>query len=156
MNKQRPSQRITLRQSKLLIRYQHLLHAVILFFCIAGTALNPITWIAVTIIFISWAYFSFLSKQQALIEQEVIWDSTGEWHVREGKGDYQRYPVLCSCFNSHWLTILGFKQSMLKRYYVLLLPDNCDADAWRRLRVRLKQELSLSNYRMPDSYLGSK
>ncbi|TVO70539.1 protein YgfX [Sedimenticola selenatireducens] len=156
MNKQRPSQRITLRQSKLLIRYQHLLHAVIVLFCIAGTASNPITWIAVTITFISWTCFSFLSKQQALMEQEIIWDTTGEWQVREGKGDYQHYPAPSSCFNSHWLTILGFQQSILKRHYLLLLPDNCDADAWRRLRIRLKQDLSRLDSRMPDSYPGSR
>lgn len=144
MNKQRPYRRITLRQSKRLICYQHLLHAAILLFCMAGTVSNPVSWIAVIIILSAWTRFGFLGRQQALSELEIIWYSDGQWQVRDGKGNNQQYPGLSSCFNTYWLTILGFQQSTLKRQYLLLLPDNCDASAWRRLRIRLKQDVTLA------------
>ncbi|MCW8881684.1 MAG: hypothetical protein OQK92_05155 [Sedimenticola sp.] len=142
MSKTRSPLRIHLRQSRRLIQYLHLLHALVLFYTLAITLKYPAMLVAVLIVSASWLHFTLRSNRQSNSEQEVIWDSNGNWRIREGPGDYEQYVALSSCFNAYWLTILGFQRSRLKRRYSLILGDNCDPDQWRRLRTRLQQNIN--------------
>ena len=142
MSKTRPPLRIHLRQSRRLIQYQHLLHALILLYALAATLKYPAMLAAVLIVSASWLRFTLRSNRQSNSEQEIIWDSNGCWRIREGQGDYEQYAALSSCFNAYWLTILGFQRSRLRRRYSLILGDNCDPEQWRRLRTRLQQNIN--------------
>ena len=61
----------------------------------------------------------------------------GEFSVQRRGGEWLEVSVLGSSFVMPWLTILHLKIAD-KREYLVLLPDNLDADDFRRLRVWLR------------------
>jgi hypothetical protein len=158
MNREQAPLRIRLQQSRILILYRYLLHALLVGYCGVAAAtipdpiamLLPITWLA-----LSWVLLLRNTRARAGAQTTIFWAADGGWLVEETSGTTRHYPLLHSCFNTHWLTILGFRSGLLGRRYYLLLADNCDPEQRRRLRVRLKQRVSrqlpeVDNYRVSE------
>ncbi|WP_260293918.1 protein YgfX [Sedimenticola hydrogenitrophicus] len=145
MNREQAPLRIRLQQSRILILYRHLLHALLAGYCGVAAAtisypiamLLPITWLA-----LSWVLLLRNTRARAGAQTTIGWAPDGSWLIEEAGGTIRHYPLLHSCFNTHWLTILGFRRGLFGRRYYLLLADNCDPAQRRRLRVRLKQQVS--------------
>lgn len=128
-----------LRQSHLLFHYQHLLHAGVMVYCLAASLLIPIMALAVVVVLVSWGHLTIRSRTTAGFGQTVTWHSTGAWVIKRNGCDPRSFRQLDCWYSHHRLTILGFKMGLFRREYVLVLADNCDPEAWRRLRVRLRQ-----------------
>ena len=94
---------------------------------LGGALLMSLAW--------SW-YWHILHRGDAVTEAVLYTDGT--WLVTTaGRGTIP--AVLASdSFAQPWLTALLFTFEDGRRRTLLLLPDNTDADAFRRLRVRLK------------------
>lgn len=140
MNREQSPLRIQLWQSETLIRFQHLLHAVVINYCLAAAVSYPLEMLLP----IGWVTLSWLRlwRQARTLENthtRLLWRPDGSWLVEQTGRAPQQYGVLSSCFTSHWLIILGFRTGLLSRQYFLLLSDNCDAGQHRRLRIRLRE-----------------
>ncbi len=94
---------------------------------LGGALLMSLAW--------SW-YWHVLHRGDAVTEAVLYTD--GSWLVTTaGRGTIP--AVLASdSFAQPWLTVLLFTFEDGRRRTLLLLPDNTEADAFRRLRVRLK------------------
>ncbi|MCW8943250.1 MAG: hypothetical protein OQL27_00675 [Sedimenticola sp.] len=140
MNKTPITLHLRLRQSQLLIRYQHLTHAAILAYCLAATSSLPIMILPLLIVVLSWLRFWVQSFQSVGFNQTITWRSSGAWEIHEeGEKVPLRFSSLDHYYSSRWLTLLGFKKGLFRCHYLLILSDNSESEAWRRLRVRLKQ-----------------
>jgi hypothetical protein len=144
MNREQAPLRIKLYQSRTLVLYQHLLYGALVCYCVfaaLATAqpalLLPVVWLA-----IAWVRWGRGMRNQAEEPVTIVWAPDGSWLVEHATGEPRHYPALNSCFNLHWLTILGFREGLLRQRYHLLLSDNCDPDLRRRLRVRLRQQVN--------------
>lgn len=156
MQREQAPLRIRLRQSRILLLYSHLLHAGLTVYCVMAlltvtyplAMLPPIGGLAA-----SWYLLARKACGRVRQSSIIVWTPEGNWMVEEA-GATRHYPCLNNCFNTHWLTILGFRYGCLRRRYYLLLADNCDPEQRRRLRVRLNQQFSRPA-READSCPGS-
>ncbi|WP_428610657.1 protein YgfX [Sedimenticola sp.] len=141
MNREQAPLRIKLYPSKRLILYQHLLHAALACYSLMVFVAYPlaILWPILVVIF-SWVRLARVTRINRSTSSTIVWAPNGSWLVEHASGKVRHYPTLGSCFNLHWLTILGFREGWFRRRYYLLLGDNCDPQQYRRLRVRLKQQ----------------
>ncbi|WP_029132513.1 protein YgfX [Sedimenticola selenatireducens] len=152
MNREQAPLRIRLHQSKILILYRHLLHAVLIAYSVVAAVsyplemLLPIAWLVV-----SWYLLYQKIRYRAGEQSTIVWRPDGSWLIERENGATQYYPALHSCFSIHRLTILGFRKGYFSRRYYLLLVDNCDPEQHRRLRVHLKLRISQQDSRV-DNY----
>lgn len=143
MNRQQAPLRIRLYQSKKMAFYRHLLHAVLMAYATVAAVSYPLAMLVPIIcLTVSWYLLFQRIRTEADEQSTLVWRPDGSWLIGQGPRQSRRYRALASCFTSHWLTILGFREGLLGRRYYLLLADNCDPGQHRRLRVRLKQPIS--------------
>ncbi len=141
MNREQAPLRIHLYPSKSVFRYQHLLHGALMIHSVAAATvyplamLPPILWLT-----LSWGRLFRKTRGSAGRQATLVWKADGSWSIEPAEGESRDHPSLGSCFNLHWLTILGFHEGLFGRRYYLLLADNCDPGQRRRLRARLKQQ----------------
>ncbi len=83
----------------------------------------------------SW-YWHILHRGDAVTEAVLYGD--GSWLVTTAGRGTSRALLASDSFAQPWLTALLFTFEDGRRRTLLLLPDNSEADAFRRLRVRLK------------------
>ena len=68
--------------------------------------------------------------------QHLLWHEAGHWRACDAGG--QEYVAeLLHATVLGGLIVLSFRAAAISKISVVLLPDNCDADTRRRLRVRL-------------------
>jgi toxin CptA len=88
--------------------------------------------------------FYFSLRRQALLSSpraivQIIWDSQNVWLLHQRNGIECVGKLLPSCFVGPRLVVLNFVVGFWwRRISVILLPDNVDSEALRRLRVRLR------------------
>lgn len=70
--------------------------------------------------------------------RRCAWHESGHWRVRDSLGDEHVATLLHSAARGP-LIVVVLLAGPLRRIPLVLLPDNCDADVRRRLRVRLSQ-----------------
>lgn len=71
----------------------------------------------------------------------VVWDEAGLWWTLRANGDRVEARLQNSTYIQPFVVILQLKCVESKqRFSHILTHDNCDADALRRLRVRLRHE----------------
>lgn len=73
---------------------------------------------------------------------EVVWGDNENWLLIDKKGEEQRAELLTSSFVHPKLTVVNLK-ILGKPWYCryrsfVFLPDNIDAETFRRLRIRLR------------------
>ena len=80
---------------------------------------------------------AFLRTARAIVELEA--GEGGRVSYRGGNGIWCEARLLGSSFVTPWLTVLNLRPegARLARH-VIIMPDNVDADAFRRLRVLLR------------------
>ena len=88
--------------------------------------------VALAAAYMGWALRKFLYRPFV----RIVWHSAGHWrlhdaHGREQVGEFVRAVVLGV------LTVLVLKTAATRAVAFVLLPDNCDAETQRKLRVRL-------------------
>lgn len=64
--------------------------------------------------------------------------SDGSWSLQCGDGVRAQAHLEGESVVLSWITILNFRTTDGRRRSLLLLPDNIDGNAFRRLRVRLR------------------
>ena len=69
----------------------------------------------------------------------LSWDAQRGWRVRRTSGDWLEVWPVTPIFVSARLVAVRFKTTGWRRCSVVVVADRCDADAFRRLRVRLLQ-----------------
>jgi hypothetical protein len=67
----------------------------------------------------------------------VSWDSERGWRLRFARGHWVAAKLAVPVFVSRHLTAVRFRCAGFRRRAVLVTWDRCDADDFRRLRVRL-------------------
>lgn len=76
----------------------------------------------------------------------VVWDDAGLWWTLHANGERVEARLQESTYIQSYVVILQLKWVESKRRFShILTNDNCDADALRRLRVRLKHETTSSD-----------
>lgn len=68
--------------------------------------------------------------------RRLLWHQAGHWRVADA-GDQEHVAELRNAFVLGGLVMLSFRVASIGALSIPLLPDNCDADTRRRLRVRL-------------------
>lgn len=116
---------------------------------IHGGVLVILPWLGLPwklIVFLSIAVFAsfyFSLQNQALLSSpraivQIIWDSQSVWFLHQRNGIRHIGKLLPSCFVGPRLVVLNFVVGFWwQRVSVILLLDNIDSEALRRLRVRL-------------------
>jgi hypothetical protein len=69
----------------------------------------------------------------------LSWDPQRGWRVRRSGGDWLEVWPMAPTFVSARLVAVRFKTGGWRRCSALVVADRCDADDFRRLRVRLLQ-----------------
>lgn len=69
---------------------------------------------------------------------ELTLKPDGQWRLRTANGEELSAALLPGCLVLAQLTVLAFRREDGKRASAVLLPSNTEADAFRRLRVRLR------------------
>ncbi|RKZ36262.1 MAG: hypothetical protein DRQ37_04515 [Gammaproteobacteria bacterium] len=73
----------------------------------------------------------------------LAWNGDTGWHIWTRGGDCLDVHLCLPCYLQPWLTILRFKPRAGGRTSVaLLVPDNSDEHAFRRLRILLRCSLA--------------
>ena len=139
MTDQTPALRIELRPSLFLLRYLVVIHLAALFVlaCFppspAGTALGSV---AVVLSFVQgWRRFGSWYGRHAI--RTLSLEPDGGWMIEYGDASRARGVLLNRPLVAPQLVILSFRTGRIRRH-ALLLPDNTDPSAVRRLRVRLR------------------
>ncbi len=111
--------------------------AVALLALVAIVACGLNLWIRLGLVvvvgaYVAWSLRSFLQPRF----DHVTWHSAGHWRLRDASGqehvaEFVRAAVLGA------LIVLILRIGAQRKIPLLLLPDNCDAETQRRLRVRL-------------------
>ncbi len=70
--------------------------------------------------------------------REAVLRADDTWLLSMGINVHVSAELLPNCLIQPWLTVLRFRLPDGKRKSLILLPDNVDADVFRRVRVRLK------------------
>jgi toxin CptA len=70
------------------------------------------------------------------VVRRCAWYETGHWRVRDAAGDDHAASLLRASVRG-MLIVLVLRSELQRSVALVLLPDNCDADTHRRLRVRL-------------------
>jgi toxin CptA len=66
------------------------------------------------------------------------WYESGHWRVRDAAGEDHAASLLRASVRGVMI-VLVLRSALQRSTAVILLPDNCDADTRRRLRVRLSR-----------------
>ena len=77
-----------------------------------------------------------LRRLRACRIERCAWHASGYWRVRDRQGEEHPATLLHAAVRGP-LIVLVLLAGPLRRVTLVLLPDNCDADTRRRLRVRL-------------------
>lgn len=70
--------------------------------------------------------------------REAVWQADGTWSLTLASGRVLEGRLLPSTYVGRGLVLLAFRCGPLHPCFLPLLADNLDADALRRLRVRLR------------------
>lgn len=79
---------------------------------------------------------ALLSSPRAIVQ--ITWDGQGAWRLRQRNGRERVGQLLPGYFAGPRLVLLNFALGPWRRTSVVLLPDNSESEALRRLRVRLR------------------
>lgn len=83
------------------------------------------------------AHAALLRTSRAIVELEV--GEGGRASYRDRTGMWQRAQILGSSFVAPWLTVLNLRaDGSGETRHAVILADNVDADAFRRMRVLLR------------------
>lgn len=145
--------RIRLCASRQLAGYLQLLHVLLLLFCLVFVADNLHRLLLSVLVLLSWGvlFARHIHRHGVVI---VSWLPDGRWTALYPGATEEAVLSFRDAFVSHRLTILRFARGRFTSRYFLLLADNCDAELQRRLRVRLRLEISQSG-RVAGSCPGS-
>ncbi len=131
---------LELRPSPFLWRALFALHAAAL----AGWLLSPVPAVA-RLMALPVLAFSLLSlgrrharPSSARAVIGLYWEQETGWHVRM-RGGWQAAELCLPCYVTATLAVARFRVGRWRRVAAIVVPDRVDADAFRRLRVRLLQ-----------------
>ena len=131
--------RVELGPSLLLIRYLGLLHLAALLLLLwvspSPSVLGFGGLLIVGSLLVAWRRYGAWYGRRAVRAVEL--DGEGRWRIRFGDGRETLVERLGPSLVSPRLVILSFRTGFLPTHAVLL-ADNADPDAVRRLRVRLR------------------
>lgn len=86
---------------------------------------------------LNWRSHALLSGPRAIVQ--IVWDGQGVWHLRQRNDIEWTGELLPGYFAGPRLVLLSFVLGpWWRRTSVVLLPDNSESEALRRLRVRLR------------------
>ncbi len=130
---------VELGPSLLLIRYLGLLHPAALLL-LAWTSPSPLVLglgsLLIAFSFLAaWRRYGAWYGRRAVRSVEL--DGEGRWRIRFGDGRETVAERLGPSLVSPWAVILSFRTGLLPTH-VVLLADNADPNAVRRLRVALR------------------
>jgi toxin CptA len=72
----------------------------------------------------------------AIVELEV--EAGGRISCRTRDGPWREGQILSSSFVSPWLTVLNLRVAAVRARHLVIVPDNVEKDAFRRIRVLLR------------------
>lgn len=139
MTDQQPGFRIELHPSLFIIRYLCVIHLAAfialvwqsnsLLYVALGSALIVVGFVH------GWSQYGVWHGTRSVRALKLRSDSF--WMIEYGDGREEQVELLNSPLVSPWLVVLSFRAKPFRRH-VLLLADNADPAALRRLRVRLR------------------
>jgi len=88
--------------------------------------------VALAAAYTGWALRKFLHPPFA----RIVWHSAGHWRLHDARGG-ERAGEFVRAVALGVLTVLVLKTAPKRALAFVLLPDNCDAETRRKLRVRL-------------------
>ena len=68
--------------------------------------------------------------------RHLLWHAAGHWRAHDAGGE-EHVAELCHASVVGGLIALSFHSTSFGKISIVLLPDNCDSETRRRLRVRL-------------------
>jgi toxin CptA len=83
-------------------------------------------------VYAAWALRDFLRRSF----DHVFWHEAGHWRMSKGD-ELEQAAELLHAMVLGGVIVLSFRVASIGKVSVMLLPDNCEADTRRRLRVRL-------------------
>ncbi|TAJ93788.1 MAG: hypothetical protein EPO31_06300 [Gammaproteobacteria bacterium] len=87
---------------------------------------------------LAWRFRQWRDSAQYPPAQRFILDSENRWWLRKQEAGDRRLGLLPGSFVHPGMIILRFVDDTKARHTLILCRDNLDADALRRLRVRLR------------------
>ena len=85
-----------------------------------------------------WNWREQVSRRGAVSVQQVEALADGSWRLTDRRGRVFAARLAQENFVAPWMTLLTFRCGRFRNRHILLLSDNSDPDAVRRLRVRLR------------------
>lgn len=86
----------------------------------------------------AWRYRQWRNTERCPAAQRYILDSENRWWLRKKAAGDRRLGLLPGSFVHPWMIILRFVDDTKAGHTLILCRDNLDANALRRLRVRLR------------------
>ena len=110
----------------------------VLLLALVAVALSGFGIAAKCILVVAACAYAGYSARRVLLHRvkRCAWHEGGQWRVRDSRGE-EHAAVLLHATARGPLIALVFQAGALRRVSIVLLPDNCDAETRRRLRVRL-------------------
>ena len=95
-------------------------------------AWSKIALAIVASVYAGWALRDFLRPPC----RHLLWHAAGHWRAHDSDG-HEHVAELRHASVIGGLIVLSFRAASFGKTSIVLLPDNCDAETRRRLRVRL-------------------
>jgi len=130
--------RLEIQPSRALLRIQFLLHGLALM--VLAYPLGVPTWLRIGLFAGLGASLFFLLRSDALVRvRHLLLDAHNQWYRLDTGGQREPLRLREDSWLGHRVAVLRFDRDGGGRpLNVLILPDNLDADSFRRLRVRLR------------------
>ena len=97
-------------------------------------AWSKIALAIVASVYAGWALRDFLRPPC----RHLLWHAAGHWRAHDSDGQ-EHVAELRHASVIGGLIVLSFRAASIGKTSIVLLPDNCDAETRRRLRVRLSR-----------------
>lgn len=144
--------RLEIKNSRWLIAAVSLMHFGALVMLLVSVLPALLNILLIIMVFFSWLAFVSVNSQKLFFQpyrnlfpplKNAVWKHDGLWELEVADGTQLQAELSGNSFIHPWLTIVNLKliqQPWYRRHRSLIfLPDNTDAESFRRLRVRLRQ-----------------
>ena len=109
--------------------------AALAFIAIQLSGLPPLIKLAGAILAAGCTGFA-LGRYLHPLVRRAVWQQAGHWRLADADGSEFTAELIRGTARGAWI-VLNLRRSDGRHLALILGPDNCDADARRRLRVRL-------------------
>ncbi len=129
--------RLEVQPSRTLLRMQFFLHGLALM--VLAYPLGVPLWLRIGLFIALGTSLFFLLRNEALIRvRRLLLDGHDQWYRIDEGGQREPLRLRDDTWLGHRVAVLRFDREQGRPLNVLILPDNLDADSFRRLRVRLR------------------